>query len=389
MNDLAQPRVGIYVPHGQVPDVRGFSPAIIAWNHAVRLARFEPLVISAAEDRPCSQTNVEGIAIKYLKTSALYRRLFHKWTRLDPLPLHRRAARVARAAHADVFHAHQLEFLVNDFRRAAGFSIPVIVHAHVTARRFDPARGVADRYVAVSEYVRHTLANSQGYPPERIEVIPNGVDTSIFRPAPEEEQAAVRDRLGIPREATVVLFAGRRQEIKGFDTFLAVADALVPRGDNLFFVSIGPEPRDATREPSFPLRQRLREKLRRSGRYLELDPLPHPELATVFRAADVLLAPSRAEPQGMVMIEGMASGLIVISTAVGGIKESIRHGVTGLLLEDAADTATVTHWLEAIVNQPEAFLPMRAAARAEVERRFAWDVVVEKLEALYGSVLAG
>lgn len=89
------------------------------------------------------------------------------------------------------------------------------------------------------------------------------------------------------------------------------------------------------------------------------------------------------------MIEGMASGLIVISTAVGGIKESIRHGLTGLLLEDAADTATVTHWIEDIANQPEAFLPMRAAARAEVERRFAWDVVVEKLEALYGRVLAG
>lgn len=230
----AQVKVGIYVPHGDVPDARGFSPAIVAWNHATRLTRFGPLVFCGSEgDRP-SQEIVQGIGIRRIVVGRLYRRLFQKWTQLDPVPLHRRVAAFVGASDIALWHAHQLEFPVADFRRAVGFPLPVIVHAHVTARRFDPARGVADRYVAVSEYVRHTLANSQGYPPERIEVIPNGVDTSIFRPAPEEEQAAVRDRLGIPREATVVLFAGRRQEIKGFDTFLAAADALVPRSGKLF-----------------------------------------------------------------------------------------------------------------------------------------------------------
>jgi glycosyltransferase involved in cell wall biosynthesis len=380
-------RIGIYVPHGDVPDVRGFSPAIVAWQHALRLRRFEPLLFCANETGRAAKEAHFGIPIHRMRVSRLYRRVFCKWTRWDPLPLHRRVSSPVRRAAIALWHAHQLEFPVADFKRALRKPLPVIVHAHVTAQRYHAERGLAERYLAVSDYVRRTLAEEKGYPPERIAVLPNGVDTNLFRPGDEAERAAIRATLGLPLDAPLVLFAGRKQEVKGFDTFLAAAREILKQPGDAVFLAVGPEPPDARRESSFAQCQALRSELARSPRYRELDALPQDRLAALFRAADILLAPSRTETQGMVMIEGMAAGLIVISSATGGILESIRHGETGLLLDDARDIHAAAKLLDKVLERPGDWVKMATEARLDAQRRFSWEAVVEKLENIYEEVI--
>jgi glycosyltransferase involved in cell wall biosynthesis len=152
-------KAAIYVPHGAIPDKRGFAPAIVAWNHARRLKKVAPVIISAREDFPGAHEIVDGIPVYRIGEGRLYRRVFRKLTRLDPYPLHRRAAKILRQE-------------------------PVaLVHAHVTAARFDERCGVADRYLAASRYVRDRLVVEKNFPPARIEVLPNGVDTALFAPA--------------------------------------------------------------------------------------------------------------------------------------------------------------------------------------------------------------
>lgn len=386
MTQTVRDRVGIYVPHGDIPDVRGFSPAIVAWNHGILMRRFEPLFICAREvaDRPLSDTRP---SICRLSESRLYRRVFRKWTRWDPWPLHRRAASRARGHAAVIWHAHQLEFPVSDFRRAFGRPLPVVVHAHVTAQRFRPERGLADRYLAVSGYVREQMVERLGYPAERVEILPNGVDVDLFAPAGDGEKQALRRRLGLPGDARIVLFAGRKQLVKGFDLFLSVAEALAPKFPDVYWLAVGPEPEDAAREAGFRERLQQRHRLRATGRYRELAELPQTGIADVMRLSDVLFAPSRIETQGMVMIEGLASGLLVISRAVGGILESVRAGETGFLLSPTADIEEAATLLHSVLDRLPDFESMRQAGRADVVRRFSWEGVVARLEDIYQQIL--
>jgi UDP-N-acetylglucosamine:(glucosyl)LPS alpha-1,2-N-acetylglucosaminyltransferase len=190
-------KAAIYVPHGAIPDQRGFAPAIVAWNHARRLKAASPLVISAREDYPGAHEIVNGIPVYRIGEGRFYRRVFRKLTRIDPYPLHRRAAKLMRRESPKLFHAHQLEFPVADFLGTLGRKIPVIVHAHVTASRFEEQRGVADRYLAVSRYVRDRLVAEKNFPPARIEILPNGVDTALFAPARAQDAGCRRLQKGL------------------------------------------------------------------------------------------------------------------------------------------------------------------------------------------------
>jgi glycosyltransferase involved in cell wall biosynthesis len=378
-------QAAIYVPHGDVPDERGFSPAIVAWQHGKRLRRFTPLFICAREntERPYREHKP---AIFRLHEGMIYRRLFRKWTQLDPWPLHRRAAVLARRLAPTLWHAHQLEFPVNSFRSRFGRSIPVLVHAHVTSHRFSTERGVADRYLAVSHYVRERMIETLGYPANRVEVLPNGVDVNLFCPPSLQEKETLRLELGLPVDARIVLFAGRKQAVKGFDLFLAAVRALAPVHDDTYWLAVGPEPADAIREPAYQQRKRLARALTESGRYLDYPAMRHTDLARLFRASDVLFVPSKIETQGMVMIEGLAAGLVVVSSEVGGIRESITPA-TGFLLRSHDDLDEAVATLDGILDRLPTLDPMRRAAREDAVRRFAWDSIVEKLEQIYTQVL--
>lgn len=235
--------------------------------------------------------------------------------------------------------------------------------------------------------MRNRLIHDQGYPAEKVSVVPNGVDTALFRPAHPDEKKTLRQRWGVPEGAVVVLFAGRKQEVKGFDLFLALAQRLCRRLDHVFWLTVGPEPRSAYREPSHATCVQQRRNLLETGRYKEWDALPQFVAAELFRLADVLIAPSRIESQGMVMIEGLASGLITISTAIGGVKESICHGQTGFLLSEPGNAEELEALTTLVLERIDSLSSLRSAARAEAVRRYAWPVVTSRLEQIYQEIL--
>ncbi len=376
-------KVAIYVPHGAVPDIRGFAPAIVAWNFALHLKAVSPLIICAREDYSGDFEAVSGLPVHRIHEGRLYRRLFKKITRLDPDPLHRRAARIVNKESPDLVHAHQLEFPVADFAKRLRRRIPVVLHAHVTTNMFDPDRGVAHRYIAASNYIKERLVTAKGYPPDRVEVVHNGVDTMLFSPPAPEEKAALRDRFRIPRDAVVLAFVGRKQEVKGFHIFLQAAEALLAGSGNLHVLAVGPELKEGEREKTHALRQQIRERLRRTGRYFEYPVLPHAQLADIYKVTDVTLLPSLSETQGMVMIESMACGCVTISSNRGGIRESIKHGETGYLLDNPEDMDEVMAVSRQVIENGQGPAGIRRAARTEAVSRFDWKVVSARLEQMY------
>ena len=382
-------RVAIYVPHGAIPDKRGFAPAIVAWNHARRLKAATPLIISAREHYPSAHEIVDGIPIYRIGEGRLYRRVFRKMTRLDPFPLHRRAARIVSREAPDLFHAHQLEFPVADFHAALGRKIPVIVHAHVTAGRFDEKRGTADRYLAVSRHVRDRLVAEKNFPPARVEVLPNGVDTQLFSPPQTGERENLRRAWQVPPDAVVVAFVGRMQEVKGFHVFLKVVERALDRFKSLYVIAVGPEPEDSKRETTYSLRREIRRKLRAGGAYAEYPPAPHAELARILKMTDIVLVPSLNEPQGMVMLESMACGCITVSSNREGIKESVEHGKTGFLLDHPDNPDEALAQLEDAIGRLDSLGNLRHAAREAAVTRFDWNTVTARLEKIYLDLLGG
>ena len=381
-------KVAIYVPHGAVKDRRGFAPAIVAYNHAINLKVALPYIISAREDYKNKFSIENDIHIYRIQESRIYRRLFRKITRLDPYPLHQRAAKISKRIKPDIFHAHQLEFPVRDFRRKFGRDIPIIVHSHVsTGKDYSAVHGTADRYIAPSIYVKDRLVNTKQYPEDLMTVIYNGVDTSLFSPPLIDELKVLRSQYNIPDDAIVVSFMGRKQEGKGYNIFLRIAETLINSRSDIFFLAAGPTPDDVRKEKTYRERIELSRKLQMGRNYLEYPAIDHVELSKLFKLSDITLLPSKSEPQGMVMIESMSTGCVTISSNVCGIKESITHGETGYLIEDPGSFDEIMTILISTIDNYQNLSDIKIKSRKQVLEKFDWKIISLQLDKLYSDLL--
>lgn len=374
----------VYVPHGTVPDRRGFSPAIVAEQFARRVHGVETTIVCAAEHHRPGRDIVEGLVVYRLARRRAYERL-RKWRIPDWRPLPPRVRRLGRALRPDIMHAHQLEFPVARWRRCQPGA--VIVHAHVLCHDYRPSRGCADAYVAVSDHVRRSLV-AQGYPAERIVTIRNGVDTTVFAPPTATERIAARQRLGVAEHQPVLAFVGRKHDIKGFPAFLQIAERILRSGREVSILAIGAEPTPGRRDVYDPAVASRRRWLRRQPRYRDLGAVPQRELAAIYKAIDVTLLPSWDEPQGMAMLESLAAGCLTISTRVGGIPETIAHGQTGYLLDDPRDTDSMFAITEDVLDHLTQRAGVRRAARAFAVSELDWGVAAGRLSALYAALIA-
>ena len=215
-----------------------------------------------------------------------------------------------------------------------------------------------------------------GADPERIEVLPPGVDHRIFFPG---DRALARGRLHHPG-GRVLLFVGRIQPLKGLD--LAV-QALAEIDDAVLWAVGGPSGADGPAELDRVLK--LAAELGVSDRLFILPPRPHHELAEYYRAADVCLVPSRTESFGLVALEAAACGTPVVAAAVGGLRSIVSDGETGLLVEgrDPLEWATAVALLLDDADLA-ASMGARAAARSG---KWSWCMTAARLRRLCGDLV--
>ena len=229
--------------------------------------------------------------------------------------------------------------------------------------------------VAVADEVRASIQQLYGYPDPPL--IPNGVPTTEYAPDPDA-RAQWRQAHGIEPHATVLVHVGRFAPPKNH-ALLVEAFAQVRSDAPLYLLLVGAgELEDAVREQVAGL------GLQGRVRFLGV----RADVADILRASDMFVLSSRWEGNPLSVMEAMAAGLPVVSTAVGGVPELVRDRETGLLVP-SEDAGALTRAVQALVDDPVRRQAMGAAARQHAVAHFDIRHTVRGYEQLYERLLSG
>ena len=303
------------------------------------------------------------------------------------------ARAVARRHRATVMHGHWV-IPGGVVASAAARRLPLVVSLHgsdvYVAEHLALARQVARRVfrragavtACSQDLARRALA--LGADPERMEVVPYGVDPVRFRPDPLL-RAKRRASQGIATEVPVVVAAGRLVRKKGFE-YLIDALAMVPEGLGALAVIAGGGDLEAE------LRARA-QAARVTDRVRFLGNLSQDDIAAWLATADMVVVPSVRDDSGNVdglpnvVLEALSSGTPLITTAAGGIGAVVEHGRTGIIVPER-DSVALAEAIAALAGDPARRVQLGEAARAAVTARFGWETVAARFEAAYDRALA-
>lgn len=217
---------------------------------------------------------------------------------------------------------------------------------------------------------------AMGVPPDRVSVVPCGVDTERFTP-----DGPVAARGSLPHR---LLQIGRLVPRKGAAVSIA-ALALLP--DAELVIAGGPPPGRLDTDPEVRRLRALARAQGVAGRVRFTGGVPPEEVPALLRGADLVLCPADYEPFGIVPLEAMACGTPVVASAVGGQQDTIADPGTGRLVPPR-DPAALADAVAGLLTHPEQHAACRLAGRRRVLVRYGWDRVAAATEAVYHDVLA-
>jgi len=231
----------------------------------------------------------------------------------------------------------------------------------------------ADRVVAVSRMMKKDILKYFQVDPERVVVIHNGIDLHTWNRKPLSPE--LRARYGIADE--YVLFVGRPTAQKGMEYLIDAADEIPVQ-----------RVMEAEGADTKEYEDRMREKVEGKKNIVWIhENLGDEKNVELYSSAGVFICPSVYEPFGIINLEAMACETPVVASAVGGIKEVVIPGETGILVE-AGQPEQIARAVSQLLRDKDKARMMGRNGRKRVEAYFSWESIAQKTKELYESITA-
>jgi len=301
-----------------------------------------------------------------------------------------RATKVLLDEDVDLVHAH--DWLVG--YAAAGvknlFDLPLVSTIHAT--EFGRHQGYlpgpmnklihqiewwltyeSRRTITCSHYMHDQIREIFDLPPQKLDVIPNGVDLEAVD-RPDGVEAFRKRRLRLKRGEKMIFFAGRLEYEKGVQTVLDALPLVLEKIPVRFIVAGIGTHEEALREHA--TRDGLDGRVEFTGFVSDED------LRMYYAAADLAVVPSLYEPFGMVALETMAAGTPCIAADTGGLRELVVHDATGLRFSPGDPSSLATAILRLLTDRR---LDRRLTldARRWLNDGFSWPSIAERTVDVY------
>lgn len=228
----------------------------------------------------------------------------------------------------------------------------------------------ATKIHAISRYLA-AVAQEIGADAKKCSVIPNGVDTSLFKPASQEERLTLRENFGLDPLHKILFTASRLSEKNCIDDIIHALTYL----PNHYILLIAGDGEDAERLKKLVESKGLVKRVSFLGR------LPIESIALYMKISDVFIRPSMREGLGSAFLEAMATGVPIVATAVGGINDFLVHGETGIAVEPRN--------IESIKSGIRAYEDIALYNRVRengiklVREKYTWDLIAVKVDELF------
>lgn len=249
-------------------------------------------------------------------------------------------------------------------------------HAQRIACRF------ADLVLVNAQSIRDWLV-ADGYPAGKVRIIRNGIDLSRYMG--QRGETGVREELGLPADAPLVLMLSRLNPQKGVDDFIKAAAMIRLQRPDVRFLLIGEK---LTYQgngfgPDAPYHNYLHELCVNLGVDDRIVFTGHrSDVPALLAEGAVSVLPSHSEGLSNTLLESMTAGLPIVATRVGGNPELVEDGVNGILVSPQAP-ATLANAILRILDDPALAARFSSAARAKATQHFAMEKMIRDTEALY------
>ena len=373
------------VTHTFLPHVGGIERVVYEQNKRLLQKRFE-LIVLTNRIGTAKQYSYDGIRVRCYDSLSIGFRLGIPY----PVPnVTSYKAFLESVKSSDLIHAHGHPYLSSFVaaKLAKRYAKPFVLTQHNTFIKYgnfwdtverlnDFAVGKAvlkeaDKIIVVSNAtMRYVL--SLGADPEKIELLYNGVDLERFKPLTGVKDA-VREKIGISKNAVVVITVRRLVYKNGVDTLIDSAKIAIKKNPRLVFLAVGEGPDFAE------VKARI-EQLGIGNNFRLMGFVSDEDLPLYYNAADFFVLPSKSgEGLPLVALEAMACGLPVVATKVGGISEVIMEGYGKIVPPDNPDALA-----EAVLDFSHRELSaLKNGLRSRIEQKFSWDKNVERLVKIY------
>lgn len=228
------------------------------------------------------------------------------------------------------------------------------------------------RTICCSQYMMEQITNIFELPPDKVDVIPNGIDSESFK---RDVSVDLYRKQYVKPGDKLVFFVGRLVYEKGVQTVIEAMTLIINKVPNVTFVVAGSGPH-MNQLKSLVTAFNLEDKVKFTG-HIDTD-----MLSAFYKSADLTVVPSLYEPFGMVVLESMAMGTPTIVADTGGLSEIVVHEETGLKFEPGNPESLAAAMLR-ILTDKDLAQRLTSDAKAYLGDRYNWDRIANTTLGVY------